>query len=166
MLFHFQLIGYRSYILLNKLKELHGLGARRTAVTSAPPLGCLPSQRSLAGGTQRECAEGHNEAAKLFNFKLSSRLDSLNANFPQAKFVYVDIYKPLLDLIQNPQKSGNSFDGYRENLYPLCSRISALFGNLFQNCFMMYIEINMYLEIYNIFNPNFMFTFLYIMFYF
>ncbi|RVX03433.1 GDSL esterase/lipase EXL3 [Vitis vinifera] len=88
------------------LKELYGLGARRTVVTSAPPLGCLPSQRSLAGGTQRECAEGHNEAAKLFNFKLSSRLDSLNANFPQAKFVYVDIYKPLLDLIQNPQKSG------------------------------------------------------------
>ena len=110
MLFRFQLIGYHSYLLLNKLKELYGLGARRIGVASAPPLGCLPSQRSLAGGKQRECAEDHNEAAKLFNTKLSSQLDSLNANFPQAKFVYIDIYKPFLDLIQNPQKSGNYFD--------------------------------------------------------
>ena len=110
MLFRFQLIGYHSYLLLNKLKELYGLGARRIGVASAPPLGCLPSQRSLAGGKQRECAEDHNEAAKLFNTKLSSQLDSLNATSPQAKFVYIDIYKPFLDLIQNPQKSGNYFD--------------------------------------------------------
>ncbi|RVX03435.1 GDSL esterase/lipase EXL3 [Vitis vinifera] len=88
------------------LKELYGLGARRIAVFGAPPLGCLPSQRSLAGGIQRECAEKLNEAAKLFNTQLSSGLDSLNTNFPLSKFVYVDIYNPLLDIIQNPQKSG------------------------------------------------------------
>ncbi|KAJ9675066.1 hypothetical protein PVL29_024140 [Vitis rotundifolia] len=87
-------------------KELYGLGARRIAVFGAPPLGCLPSQKSLAGGIQRECVENYNEAAKLFNTKLSSGLDSLNTNFPLAKFVYVDIYNPLLDIIQNPQKSG------------------------------------------------------------
>ncbi|RVX03385.1 GDSL esterase/lipase EXL3 [Vitis vinifera] len=87
-------------------KELYGLGARRIAVFSAPPLGCLPSQRSLAGGIERECVEKYNEASKLFNTKLSSGLDSLNTNFPLAKFVYVDIYNPLLDIIQNPQKSG------------------------------------------------------------
>uniref|UniRef100_F6GZS5 GDSL esterase/lipase EXL3 n=1 Tax=Vitis vinifera TaxID=29760 RepID=F6GZS5_VITVI len=87
-------------------KELYGLGARRIGVFSAPPLGCLPSQRSLAGGIQRECVEKYNEASQLFNTKLSSGLDSLNTNFPLAKFVYVDIYNPLLDIIQNPQKSG------------------------------------------------------------
>ncbi|KAL6316551.1 hypothetical protein AAG906_018254 [Vitis piasezkii] len=88
------------------VKELYGLGARRIAVFSAPPLGCLPSQRSLAGGIERECVEKYNEASKLFNTKLSSGLDSLNTNFPLAKFVYIDIYNPLLDIIQNPQKSG------------------------------------------------------------
>ncbi|RVX03388.1 GDSL esterase/lipase EXL3 [Vitis vinifera] len=87
-------------------KELYGLGARRIGVFSAPPLGCLPSQRTLAGGIQRECVEKYNEASQLFNTKLSSGLDSLNTNFPLAKFVYVDIYNPLLDIIQNPQKSG------------------------------------------------------------
>ena len=32
---------------------------------------------------------------------------------------------------------------------------------VFQNCFLMLIETNMYLGIYNIFNLNFMFTFIY-----
>ena len=87
---------------------MYGLGARRIGVFSAPPLGCLPSQRTLAGGIQRECVEKYNEASQLFNTKLSSGLDSLNTNFPLAKFLYVDIYNPLLDIIQNPQKSGNT----------------------------------------------------------
>ncbi|RVW42484.1 GDSL esterase/lipase EXL3 [Vitis vinifera] len=92
--------------LTPKIPELYGLGARRIGVFSAPPLGCLPSQRTLAGGIQRECVEKYNEASQLFNTKLSSGLDSLNTNFPLAKFLYVDIYNPLLDIIQNPQKSG------------------------------------------------------------
>ncbi|KAK9270109.1 hypothetical protein L1049_025683 [Liquidambar formosana] len=88
------------------LKELFELGARRLAVFSAPPLGCLPSQRTLAGGLQRECAENYNQAAQLYNAKLSSELDSLNSKLPQAKIVYVDVYSPLIDLIQNPGKYG------------------------------------------------------------
>ncbi|KAJ9675064.1 hypothetical protein PVL29_024138 [Vitis rotundifolia] len=96
--------GYDS--LTPKISELYGLGARRIGVFSAPPLGCLPSQISIAGGIQRECVEKYNEASKLFNTKLSSGLDSLKTNFPLAKFVYIDIYNPLLDVIQNPQKSG------------------------------------------------------------
>lgn len=91
-----------------KIKELYGLGARRIGVFCAPPLGCLPSVRSIGGGKPRECVEKTNEEAKLFNAKLSSELDSLNNNFPLARFVYIDIYNPLLQLIQNPKKSGNS----------------------------------------------------------
>ncbi|KAJ9675061.1 hypothetical protein PVL29_024137 [Vitis rotundifolia] len=109
MLFQFQFLTYNYLIIIlfkHFVKELYGLGARRIGVSSVPPLGCLPSQRSLTGGIQRECVEKYNEASKLFNTKLSSGLDSLNTNFPLAKFVYVDIYNPLLDIIQNPQKSG------------------------------------------------------------
>lgn len=92
---------------INKSQELYSLGVRRTAVLSTPPLGCLPSQRSLAGGKQRQCVNEYNEESMLFNTKLSSLLDSLTAESPPAKFVYVDIYNPLLDIIKNPQKSGN-----------------------------------------------------------
>ncbi|KAJ1421600.1 SGNH hydrolase superfamily [Sesbania bispinosa] len=88
------------------VKELYELGARRIGVLSAPPIGCVPSQRTLAGGIQRECAEKYNYAAKLFNSKLSKELDSLNSNLPNSRIVYIDVYNPLLDIIVNYQKYG------------------------------------------------------------
>ncbi|XP_041021699.1 GDSL esterase/lipase EXL3-like [Juglans microcarpa x Juglans regia] len=87
-------------------KEIYEQGARRIGVLSAPPIGCVPSQRTLAGGILRQCSEKYNQAAKLFNIKLSATLDSLNRNLPNSKMVYLDIYSPLLDLIENPKKYG------------------------------------------------------------
>ncbi|KAJ6684719.1 GDSL ESTERASE/LIPASE EXL3 [Salix purpurea] len=87
-------------------QKLYELGARRIGVFSAPPVGCVPAQRTLAGGAERKCAEPLNEAAKLFNSKISKKLDYLASSLPNGRFVYVDIYSPLLDLIQNPQKYG------------------------------------------------------------
>ncbi|GFZ10465.1 SGNH hydrolase-type esterase superfamily protein [Actinidia rufa] len=65
-------------------------------------------KRTLAGGGARECAENYNQAGQLFNTKLSSALDSLtsNLNDPKSRLVYIDIYNPILDLIQNPEKDG------------------------------------------------------------
>ena len=88
------------------IKELYALGARRIGVFSAPPIGCVPSQRTLAGGIERECADDYNVAARLFNKKLYAVLDSLQTSLPDGKFVYIDIYNPLLDVIENPQKYG------------------------------------------------------------
>ncbi|MED6180793.1 GDSL esterase/lipase exl3 [Stylosanthes scabra] len=90
----------------NFVKELYKLGARRIAVLSAPPIGCVPSQRTLAGGIVRKCSEKYNEAAKLFNSKLEKDLDSLNRNSPHARIVYIDVYNPLLDIILNYQNYG------------------------------------------------------------
>ncbi len=89
------------------MKELYGLGVRRIGVFSAPPLGCLPSQKTLNGDLGKGCADDPNEAAKLFNAKLSVELSKLNNNLPHAKVVYIDIYNPLLDIIKNPKKYGN-----------------------------------------------------------
>uniref|UniRef100_A0A2P2QQ39 GDSL esterase/lipase EXL3-like n=1 Tax=Rhizophora mucronata TaxID=61149 RepID=A0A2P2QQ39_RHIMU len=87
-------------------KELYGLGARRIAILSLPPIGCLPSQRTLTGGPNRQCNEFTNQAAMLFNSKLSSTIDSLNQVLPDARLAFGDIYNPLLSLIQNPAKYG------------------------------------------------------------
>ncbi|XVE69696.1 hypothetical protein DITRI_Ditri10aG0011700 [Diplodiscus trichospermus] len=91
------------------VKELYALGARRIGVLSAPPIGCVPSQRTLAGGIERECADDYNVAATLFNKKLHAALDSLQTSLPDGRFVYVDVYNPLLDIIENPSKYGNNF---------------------------------------------------------
>lgn len=90
----------------NFVKELYNLGARRIAVLSAPPIGCVPSQRTLAGGLTRKCSEKYNYAAKLFNSKLSKELDSLGHKSPNSRIVYVDVYNPLLDIIENYPKYG------------------------------------------------------------
>ncbi|XP_065622107.1 GDSL esterase/lipase EXL3 [Quercus suber] len=88
------------------LKELYSLGARRIGVLGAPPIGCVPSQRTVAGGLHRQCGEGHNQLAMLFNAKLTTLLDSLNKDMPDSRMVYLDIYNPLLDLIEYPEKNG------------------------------------------------------------
>lgn len=97
-----------------KLQELYELGARRIGVLSAPPIGCVPSQRTLAGGLERECAGDHNYAAKLFNSKLSRTLDSLG-ELPDSKIVYIDVYNPLLDIIVNYQSYGKSISIHFSN---------------------------------------------------
>ncbi|KAL2346230.1 hypothetical protein Fmac_000230 [Flemingia macrophylla] len=88
------------------VKELYKLGARRIGVLSAPPIGCVPSQRTLAGGIERDCAENYNYAAKLFNSKLSREMNSLNHKLPNSRIVYIDVYNPLLDIIVNYRRYG------------------------------------------------------------
>ncbi|KAI3960649.1 hypothetical protein MKX01_003823, partial [Papaver californicum] len=86
------------------LQELYDMGARRFGVFSAPPIGCVPSQRTLGGGKERNCAESYNQAAQMFNSKLSSSLDDLNANkFEHGRAVFIDIYNPLQDVINRPR---------------------------------------------------------------
>ncbi|XP_051139367.1 GDSL esterase/lipase EXL3-like [Andrographis paniculata] len=96
------LIGYASKFA----QELYEVGARRIGVFSLPPEGCLPSQRTLRGGPERKCVDEFNEAAQLFNQKLAVKLGSMNAEFPDARFVYIDIYNLPLDIINNPKKYG------------------------------------------------------------
>ncbi|KAK6115731.1 hypothetical protein DH2020_008000 [Rehmannia glutinosa] len=88
------------------IQELYQLGARRIPVFGIPPIGCLPSQRTLAGGSIRVCAEQYNQAAQIVNSKLSAAIDSLTQSLPRSRVVYIDIYNPLLELIQHPQNYG------------------------------------------------------------
>nr|XP_016503652.1 PREDICTED: GDSL esterase/lipase EXL3-like [Nicotiana tabacum] len=88
------------------LKELYKLGARKFWILGIPPIGCLPSQRTLAGGIYRVCSQEYNEAAQLANTKFSTAINSSSKNLPQSKLVFIDIYNPLLGLIFNPQKYG------------------------------------------------------------
>ncbi|XP_057794878.1 GDSL esterase/lipase EXL3-like [Salvia miltiorrhiza] len=96
------LVSYASSFVL----DLYGLGVRRIGVTSLPPVGCLPSQRTLRGGLERKCVDEYNEVAELFNHKLSAQLLSINAQLDDAYIFFIDIYTLPLDFIQNPLKYG------------------------------------------------------------
>ncbi|CAN8303420.1 unnamed protein product [Cochlearia groenlandica] len=86
-------------------RELHKLGARRIGVFSAVPVGCVPLQRTVAGGITRGCAKPLNNMAKQFNSRLSPALDSLDKEL-DGVILYIDIYDTLFDMIQNPKKYG------------------------------------------------------------
>lgn len=96
------MLGYGSGFI----QDLYRLGARRIGVLGLPPLGCVPSQRTLRGGLERKCVDNYNEMSQLFNSKLSAEIDNLNNKCPEARIVYGDIYYSLLDIIHNPQKYG------------------------------------------------------------
>ncbi|KAH6782740.1 GDSL-like Lipase/Acylhydrolase superfamily protein [Perilla frutescens var. frutescens] len=96
------LVSYASAFV----QDLYRLGARRIGVTSLPPVGCLPSQRTLRGGPERNCVDEYNQVAQLFNERLSAELASINAQFIDALIVYIDIYNLPLNIIENPKKYG------------------------------------------------------------
>ncbi|XP_020260717.1 GDSL esterase/lipase EXL3-like [Asparagus officinalis] len=114
------------------LEKLYSLGARKIAVVGLPPLGCLPSQRTLAGGMQRDCVSLYNQASQQYNLKLTKRLGILQNKFADATIVYADIYHSLLRLIQYPSEYG--FEESKKGccgtgefeLGPLCNRKSVM----------------------------------------
>ncbi|XP_058090785.1 GDSL esterase/lipase EXL3-like [Magnolia sinica] len=87
-------------------QELYGLGARKIGVVGLPPIGCVPSQRTLAGGLTRECVDSYNQAAIDVNAKLSQEVQRLQAQLTGSKIIYVDIYTTLYNLIQRPSDHG------------------------------------------------------------
>ncbi|KAK4481406.1 hypothetical protein RD792_012296 [Penstemon davidsonii] len=106
---HYDISSYADLLISYSsgfVQALYRLGARRIDVFGLAPLGCLPSQKTLKGGAERECVELYNQAAQLFNDKLSAELISVNNRFPDARMIYMDMYDHPLDLLNNPNKYG------------------------------------------------------------
>ncbi|EHA8591131.1 GDSL esterase/lipase [Cocos nucifera] len=107
---------YHTFLLsqLQKLvMQLSNMGARKFAIAGLPPLGCLPLQitmeamRSISPPTlQRTCINQQNIDAMAYNTLLQDTIRRWNNTLPNSKFVYVDIYNPLMDMVTNPLKYG------------------------------------------------------------
>ncbi|KAK9062735.1 hypothetical protein SSX86_019924 [Deinandra increscens subsp. villosa] len=93
-------------LVLNFIQELYTLGVRKMVVFSAPPIGCLPEVRTLAGDPQRRCADKENNLAQLFNTILEQQLQSWTTSFPQSRVAFIDYYNPFINIIENPQTYG------------------------------------------------------------
>lgn len=100
---------YASLMVSHANAFLDGLlaaGARRVAIISMPPIGCVPSQRTLSGGMARGCSEGHNEIATMVNAGMDDAVEKLKAKYPGTKVVLMDIYGYLLDMMLRPGSYG------------------------------------------------------------
>ncbi|XP_074560797.1 GDSL esterase/lipase EXL3-like [Curcuma longa] len=88
------------------IRQVVGIGATRIGFVGLPPIGCVPSQRTLAGGKERRCVDARNQAAQLFNSRIQAVIKGLSAEFPGVRIVYIGIYDIILDLVQRPGHYG------------------------------------------------------------
>ncbi|KAJ1295944.1 hypothetical protein BS78_01G261400 [Paspalum vaginatum] len=91
---------------ISVVEALIGEGARQIALTGAPPVGCVPSQRRIAGGVRKQCATDRNQLALMFNRKLSQEVAKLAARYRGVNIFYVDLYSILGDVVERYQALG------------------------------------------------------------
>ncbi|XP_077231375.1 GDSL esterase/lipase At1g58525-like isoform X1 [Tasmannia lanceolata] len=102
---HYNVASYADFLVGSAssfYQELYKLGARKIGISGLPPIGCVPAQRTLAGGIYRDCEASYNQAAINFNLKLSKAVEVLNTELSGSTMVYIDIYTSFLNLIQRP----------------------------------------------------------------
>ncbi|BFG14918.1 hypothetical protein CerSpe_011940 [Prunus speciosa] len=115
------------------LTTLYNLNARKIIVANAGPCGCIPFEKDIHPLPKGSCLRLINRLAHTFNDKLKGMLAELNKDLQGAKFIYVDIYRMLLDLTQNYVSYGFenatsaccSFAGSRGGLVP-CNPLSKI----------------------------------------
>lgn len=83
-------------------------GAQRIGVVGLPPIGCLPTtitRNSDSPLFHRHCLPTYSAAAREYNQLLQNKLKTMQNG--ALKLVYIDIFNPLEDMIQNPRKFGD-----------------------------------------------------------
>ncbi|XWS16042.1 hypothetical protein CRYUN_Cryun34aG0052000 [Craigia yunnanensis] len=89
----------------SQLTKLYDLDARKIAVTSSSPVGCIPFERDLHLSAHN-CVSSLNNLAKLYNSRLKSLLQELTTKLSGSKFVYINNYAIFEDILQNCRSYG------------------------------------------------------------
>ncbi|KAL6533040.1 hypothetical protein OROMI_027153 [Orobanche minor] len=103
----YTLSGYHDMLLRN----LEGV-IRKMAVMGLPPVGCLPIQVTLGSVVpsfhmfRRVCVNQQNSDSQAYNAKLENLISRLQRVLPASRIAYVDIYNPIMDMIQRPAAFG------------------------------------------------------------
>ncbi|KAL3615115.1 hypothetical protein CASFOL_040776 [Castilleja foliolosa] len=103
--FQQSLLHYVQQFLQDIIEE----GARVIGLVGLPPIGCIPLVITLTSGDKawgpRPCNDALSSIALDYNEKLKDLILESNRN-SNSTIIYVDIYDPLNDMIQNPSKYG------------------------------------------------------------
>uniref|UniRef100_R7W8Q5 GDSL esterase/lipase n=1 Tax=Aegilops tauschii TaxID=37682 RepID=R7W8Q5_AEGTA len=74
-----------------QLTSLYNLGARRFVIAGVGSMACIPNMR--ARNPTNMCSPDVDELIAPFNSKVKGMVDSLNANLPRAKLIYIDNFE-------------------------------------------------------------------------
>ncbi|KAH7427735.1 hypothetical protein KP509_10G057300 [Ceratopteris richardii] len=113
-----------------QLKELYNLGARRFSISSLGPLGCIPSQLNINKSPDGTCIPKLQQISVNFNTALKAITEQLNAELPDATYLYV--HSLAGDYISNPTAYGFDVSNTaccgqgKYNGFLICNRFSNL----------------------------------------
>ncbi|KAH9701955.1 GDSL esterase/lipase [Citrus sinensis] len=107
----FNISEYQDFLqtkLHNYIKQLYDLGCRQMIVAGLPPIGCLPIQITarFKNPLDRKCLDEQNTDSQSYNQKLIKLLNQLQASLPGTRLNYADVYEPVIEMVNNPQKYG------------------------------------------------------------
>uniref|UniRef100_A0ACD5VY74 Uncharacterized protein n=1 Tax=Avena sativa TaxID=4498 RepID=A0ACD5VY74_AVESA len=89
------------------LRSLNKRGAKLIGFVGLPPIGCVPSQRTVGGGLHRHCEPKRNYAAQLYNSKVQELIVGMTSEPGfHTRVVYLGIYDIILELAENGEKWG------------------------------------------------------------
>ncbi|KAK9734662.1 hypothetical protein RND81_04G155600 [Saponaria officinalis] len=102
--------------LTSALRSLYNAGARKVVTMGVLPLGCAPragvewyfrnNGRTSNRRRVRACVNEINQLVMQFNQRLNERIIALNLEASDARFVFCDVYRGLMEIISNPQTYG------------------------------------------------------------
>jgi len=72
----------------------------------------LPGARQITGNLI--CLPNVNYGARVYNDKVANLVNQYNQRLPNGKFVYIDMYNSLLEVINNPSQYGKTLSNTRK----------------------------------------------------
>ncbi|PIA50948.1 hypothetical protein AQUCO_01100044v1 [Aquilegia coerulea] len=109
-----------------QLTRLYTLGARKIVLANVGPIGCIPYSRDMNPFAGDDCIAFPNQLASLFNTRLKPLVRELNAKLKGSLFVYADVNRIVLDIIQNFR-----FYGFENPTSACCRAASITIGGRF-----------------------------------
>ncbi|XP_071716999.1 GDSL esterase/lipase At4g01130 [Rutidosis leptorrhynchoides] len=97
--------------ITDTIKELYKLGGRTFLVQNLAPIGCYPAFLVQLPHDDKDidqfgCMISYNNAVVEYNIMLHDALNQTRQELPDAKVIYVDSHKALLELFQHPTSHG------------------------------------------------------------
>eukprot|EP00250_Pteridium_aquilinum_P015734 c22731_g2_i1 orf=274-1353(+) len=115
-----------------QLRQLYDLGARKFSISSLGPLGCIPSQLNINKSPDGTCIDKLQQISFNFNAALKPMTEQLNAELPDATYVFVNSLQIVMDYISNPGAHGFEVSNTaccgqgKYNGFLICNRFSNL----------------------------------------
>ncbi|XP_031392278.1 GDSL esterase/lipase At1g29660-like [Punica granatum] len=90
-----------------RIRTLHEYGARKIMLTGVAAIGCMPYLLAKSPQTSSRCVEYFHSAVRIFNAKLKALVDDLNRDYSDSKFIYIEFFESLQEILDSPSYGFN-----------------------------------------------------------